>query len=436
MADMGMLSFQTPEEVAAARRAAEDARNIQMSQMGLGQSARYGMLSAGSALGNAVGAATGYVDPNEARAQKTQQVMSSPDSDLNTSKGMLAKAAELRTIDPRLSMQLLLKGRELEKQEQAAALAARKQDTLDAAQLSLTKLQAAQAEKALRENPNLREIEVGVAGKPDYRQKMIIDSRDPNAKPVLVGEPYQIAAGVRVDARSGGGSTGSGGMTPPKNLTREARLKWEFDNGMIDQATYDQAMAANPGGKLANAKQEAATNAITHLDNVESNLLKLLDPKTKKLTGPATSLFGSKMNQYRGSMTLGQDSVDAMTSLDALKDQVMLSNLQEAKARVGQSFGSMQLKEWDKFTNQLRSLNRAMSEESAAANMADILKFIRDKKDVMRVALGEGVSAPKQPTAPPVPKTAVPASKFNARWATLKSGQSLTGPDGKTYTKK
>jgi len=53
-------------------------------------------------------------------------------------------------------------------------------------------------------------------------------------------------------------------------------------------------------------------------------------------------------------------------------------------------------------------LNRAMSEESAAANMADILKFIRDKKDVMRVALGEGVSAPKQPTAPPVPKTAVP----------------------------
>ena len=433
MADMGMLSFQTPEEVALARKAAEDARNVQMSQMGLGQSARYGMLSAGSALGNAIGAATGYVDPNEARAQKTQQVMSSPDSDLNTSKGMLAKAAELRTIDPRLSMQLLLKGRELEKQEAAAALAARKQDTLDAAQLSLTTLQAAQAEKALRENPNLKEIEVGVAGKPDYRQKMIIDSRDPNAKPVLVGEPYQIAAGVRVDARSGGGS---GGMTPPKNLTREARLKWEFDNGMIDQATYDQAMAANPGGKLANAKQEAATNAITHLDNVESNLLKLLDPKTKKLTEPATALFGSKMNQYRGSMTLGQDSVDAMTSLDALKDQVMLSNLQEAKARVGQSFGSMQLKEWDKFTNQLRSLNRAMSEESAAANMADILKFIRDKKDVMRVALGEGVSAPKQPTAPPVPKTAVPASEFNARWATLKSGQSLTGPDGKTYTKK
>lgn len=405
MADMGMLSFQTPEEVALARKAAEDARNMQMSQIGLGQSARYGMLSAGSALGNAIGAATGYVDPNEVRAQKTQQVMSSPDSDLNTSKGMLAKAAELRTIDPRLSMQLLLKGRELEKQEQAAVLAGRKQDTLDAAQLSLTTLQAAQAAKALRENPNLKEIEVGVAGKPDYRQKIIIDTHDPNAKPVLVGEPYQIAAGVRVDARSGGGS---GGMTPPKNLTREARLKWEFDNGMIDQATYDQAMAANPGGKLANAKQEAATNAITHLDNVESNLLKLLDPKTKKLTEPATALFGSKMNQYRGSMTLGQDSVDAMTSLDALKDQVMLSNLQEAKSRVGQSFGSMQLKEWDKFTNQLRSLNRAMSEESAAANMADILKFIRDKKDVMRVALGEGVSAPKQPTAPPVPKTAVP----------------------------
>lgn len=435
MADMGMLSFQTPEEVALARRLSDEQEVRDLSKMSAGEWGNYGLLSSAKSMGRAIGAATGYVDPNEARAQKTQQVMSSPDSDLNTSKGMLAKAAELRTIDPRLSMQLLLKGRELEKQEQAAVLAGRKQDTLDAAQLSLTKLQAAQAEKALRENPNLKEIEVGVAGKPDYRQKMIIDTRNPNVNPIPVGEPYQIAAGVRVDARSSGGG-GSGGATPPKNLTREARLKWEFDNGMIDQATYDQAMAANPGGKLANAKQEAASNAITHLDNVESNLLKLLDPKTKKLTEPATSLFGSKMNQYRGSMTLGQDSVDAMTSLDALKDQVMLSNLQEAKSRVGQSFGSMQLKEWDKFTNQLRSLNRAMSEESAAANMVDILKFIRDKKDILRVALGEGVSAPKQPTAPPVPKAAVPASEFNARWVTLKSGQSLTGPDGKTYTKK
>ena len=396
-----------------------------------------GMYQAGGMLGGMGAEALGGKNVAMENARRTEQIMGEGDTDLSTAAGLLAKADQFRKAgDLRTATALAMKGRELEKQEQAAVIAGRKQDTLDAAQLSLTKLQTAQAEKALRENPNLKEIEVGVAGKPDYRQKMIIDSRDPNAKPVLVGEPYQIAAGVRVDARSGGGSTGSGGMTPPKNLTREARLKWEFDNGMIDQATYDQAMAANPGGKLANAKQEAATNAITHLDNVESNLLKLLDPKTGKLTEPATALFGSKMNQYRGSMTLGQDSVDAMTSLDALKDQVMLSNLQEAKSRVGQSFGSMQLKEWDKFTNQLRSLNRAMSEESAAANMADILKFIRDKKDVMRVALGEGVSAPKQPTAPPVPKTAVPASEFNARWVTLKSGQSLTGPDGKTYTKK
>ena len=393
-----------------------------------------GMYQAGGMLGGMGAEALGGKNIAVENARRTEQIMGEGDADLGTSAGMAAKADQFRKAgDLRTAAALTLKANEMKRQEQAAVLAGRKQDTLDAAQLSLTTLQAAQAEKALRENPNLKEIEVGVAGKPDYRQKMIIDTRDPNAKPVLVGEPYQIAAGVRVDARSGGGS---GGVTPPKNLTREARLKWEFDNGMIDQSTYDQAMAANPGGKLANAKQEAATNAITHLDNVESNLLKLLDPKTKKLTEPATALFGSKMNQYRGSMTLGQDSVDAMTSLDALKDQVMLSNLQEAKSRVGQSFGSMQLKEWDKFTNQLRSLNRAMSEESAAANMVDILKFIRDKKDVMRVALGEGVSAPKQPTAPPVPKTAVPASEFNARWATLKSGQSLTGPDGKTYTKK
>lgn len=314
MADMGMLSFQTPEEVALARKAAEDARNMQMSQMGLGQSARYGMLSAGSALGNAVGAATGYVDPNEARAQKTQQVMSSPDSDLNTSKGMLAKAAELRTIDPRLSMQLLLKGRELGKQEQAAVLAGRKQDTLDAAQLSLTKLQAAQAEKALRENPNLKEVEVGVAGKPDYRQKMIIDTRDPKAKPVLVGEPYQIAAGVRVDARSGGGS---GGKVKPKGLSPEASLKWDFDNGLLDEETYKMAIAGRPGSKVMAAadtdrkKTEgflaaAGYNPDTGSDKVEELI--------KKSTSGGLETGAAALAAFFGASTEGRVAINTLSA--------------------------------------------------------------------------------------------------------------------------
>ena len=309
MADMGMLSFQTPEEVAIARKAAEDARNMQMSQMGLGQSARYGMLSAGSALGNAIGAATGYVDPNEARAQKTQQVMSSPDSDLNTSKGMLAKAAELRTIDPRLSMQLLLKGRELEKQEQAAVLAGRKQDTLDAAQLSLTKLQAAQAEKALQENPNLTSVEVGVKDKPGWMQKILFDKTG-KEESIPIGEPYQTAQAMKISV---GGSGGGESKQPITYVDDKGNAVW----GTIAEARGKAAAVYDPntralvtgaqtGGKtgveMSAKNYGVARGAVAAIPKVDALISQL--EKGDVITGSAsdirtgfakmTSLLGGK----------------------------------------------------------------------------------------------------------------------------------------------
>lgn len=318
MADMGMLSFQTPEEVAAARRLSDEQQVRDLSKMSAGEWGNYGLLTSAQSMGRAIGAATGYVDPNEARAQKTQQVMSSPDSDLNTSKGMLAKAAELRTIDPRLSMQLLLKGRELEKQEQAAVIAGRKQDTLDAAQLSLTKLQAAQAEKALRENPNLKEIEVGVAGKPDYRQKMIIDTRDPNTKPVLVGEPYQIAAGVRVDARSAGGG---GFAVKPVNIIRDGRaitidantgqeigLTAQYDpvtRSAISSATAigksaGEATAAIPGAKINAGLINKAVDDLIAMPGFSSAVGATLRPGAQYIPGTKEADWRAQFKQVQG----------------------------------------------------------------------------------------------------------------------------------------
>ena len=387
-----------------------------------------GMYQAGGMLGGMAAGALGGKNVAVEQAKRQEQIMGSGDEDLGTSAGMAAKADQFRKAgDLRTATALTLKANEMKRQEAAAALAARKQETLDEAQLSTARLQKAQAEKALRENPNLKEIEVGVAGKPDYRQKVIVDTHNSAITPVKVGDPYQIAAGVRVDARGGGG--GGSGTAPPKNLTREARLGWELENGMIDQATYDAAMSASPGGVLRQKQVAAADSAKSGFDAVERNVSRLYDTKTGALKPAAQSLFG-QYAQHRPEISMSQESVDAKLALEGLTDQVMLANLADAKTRVGQSFGSMQMGEWDKFTQQLTSLKRGLSEDRAAEAMRDILKFIKDKRNILDVALNK-----PNTVSPPATKPQA-ASDFNSKWAALKSGQSLVGPDGKTYTKK
>lgn len=251
MADMGMLSFQTPEEVALARKAAEDARNMQMSQMGLGQSARYGMLSAGSALGNAVGAATGYVDPNEARAQKTQQVMSSPDSDLNTSKGMLAKAAELRTIDPRLSMQLLLKGRELEKQEAAAALAARKQDFIENEALQFKRDQLLQQAELKKLELEQREKDAQLRSE-DSRYSADQRKQSASEATAMRGQIAQLMAEMkRLGIESKSATSGGEKPMTPAQIDKKKQLGAK-SSGVLRSMDDDLSNMTNQANAIAN----------------------------------------------------------------------------------------------------------------------------------------------------------------------------------------
>jgi len=230
-----------------------------------------------------------------------------------------------------------------------------------------------------------------------------------------------------IEARSA--AAGAGGTAPPKNLTREARLGWELENGMIDQATYDAAMSASPGGVLRQKQVESANTARSSFEAVKRNIDQLYDAQSGSLKPAAQSLFG-QYAQYRPEMSMSQESVDAKLALEGLTDQVMMANLADAKARVGQSFGSMQVQEWDKFTQQLTSLKRGLSEKQAAESMKYVLNFIKTKGNVLETALSK-----PNTVSPPAVKPQAP-SDFNSKWAALKSGQSLVGPDGKTYTKK
>jgi hypothetical protein len=145
-------------------------------------------------------------------------------------------------------------------------------------------------------------------------------------------------------------------------------------------------------------KKDAAKLGLDQLENVERNLNVLFDPKTKKLTPAADALFG-KFAQYRPDMLQTQESVDADAALTSLKDQIMMSNLADAKKAVGQSFGSMQVQEWDKFVRQLAALDRKMGSKTAAANMSYIRDFITNKREILNAALS--AQPDNSPTTPP-----------------------------------
>lgn len=139
--------------------------------------------------------------------------------------------------------------------------------------------------------------------------------------------------------------------------------------------------------KEGQAKIDAAKSGLDALESVRRNVNDLYDEKTGKLTPAATTLFG-RVDQFRGPLTLSEDSANALSSLTGLKDQITMTNLADAKKMVGQSFGSMQVQEWDKFVRLLSSLDRSIGETKAAENLKYILDFINKKSDVLNVALG------------------------------------------------
>jgi hypothetical protein len=67
-----------------------------------------------------------------------------------------------------------------------------------------------------------------------------------------------------------------------------------------------------------------------------------------------------------------------------------------------------------------------------------------DKNNVARLPNEDAAPPVVTPApAPPAPAPAKPVAQklptpeqFNAKWATLKPGQSMLGPDGQTHTKK
>lgn len=132
------------------------------------------------------------------------------------------------------------------------------------------------------------------------------------------------------------------------------------------------------------------------LDAIERNLDKIISPEGKVSKGLKS--YTGQIDQYYPEFAMTDKTSSAGSALKSLQEQMTMMNLAAAKSAVGQSFGSMQVKEWDKFMNLLTNISRGTPDVEIEANLKFIRDFVRDKRDVLRTAIyggTYGIGGPK-----------------------------------------
>ena len=277
---------------------------------------------------SAVGLGAGMmgIEPDSVVQARQQQAMAQG-VDFNDPKSIRERALQIQ--DPRMKFQYEAHARDVEAKIQAMALQRAQEKQVTAK----TALDYAQADKALRENPNLHEVEVGVPGKPDYRQKVIIDKSNPNAQPVIVGSPYQIAAGVRVSMNGAGAE---------KPMTAQQRVK--FENQMSDD-------------------YKSTEQVMQTMDNLQKSIS---DISSSKGLGARTGYTG-----YLPAWSQGQEAKIAQNRIDTLKGKV--TQMGKSMASMSGAIGPMAVQEWKIVSDAVNAL------DPTADNFSEQLANINDQ---------------------------------------------------------
>ena len=285
--DQGLFG-PSPAEIQQMQTQAMMQRAQQFAEMNPQQRATAGMYKAGGMLAGPVGGMLGMTNPAVEQAKRTEQIMGSG-GDLTTSEGMLKKADEFRQAgDIRTATALLMKGKEMQRQEQAAALAARKQDFQENQQYELKLMQLAQMGEAARQRSEDTRMSI------EQRREA---AREANA---IRLEIAKLAAAAK--------QGGAGGMTPAQ--------------------AFKQKQA------------EAKSNAM--LKGMETDFKTLKDEaevlKSHPGLGGATGIRGALPS------VPGGDAAKAQALLEGFKARVKNTGLQIA--RQGGGIGQITEKEW------------------------------------------------------------------------------------------
>jgi hypothetical protein len=320
------------DEYTQAQTQRDDQAAVNFAGMDDNQRNSYLMYKAGGMLMKPIMGALGYENTAESRIKKVQDISSKYDT--TTADGLMQTAKAFNDAGMSREAQIALnKAREM----QAAASKLTYED-------AKTQRELAVAERALREPksnefPNLP---------PEVQAMMMLEKLPPESgaaknirawldgkaktkgewsdpyqlngatvvRNMVTGEPKVLIQPDRTRGRGGDGA-GAGGVTPPKNLTREARLKWELDNGLIDQDVYDTAMAGTAGGKVkavseADQKKTAGFLKAAGYDPATGN--DQIETLIKNSTSGGLEQAGASIAGFFGASTKGAQAINTLAA--------------------------------------------------------------------------------------------------------------------------
>lgn len=139
---------------------------------------------------------------------------------------------------------------------------------------------------------------------------------------------------------------------------------------------------------LQQKEVDKAAGVDKQLDAIERNIDKIMTQEGETTSGLKS--YVGQIDQYYPEWAMSSDTASAGSALKSLQEQMTMLNLAGAKSAVGQSFGSMQVKEWDKFMNLLTNISRGVPDSEMESNLKFIRNFVKDKRDVLRAAVYGG----------------------------------------------
>lgn len=244
--------------------------------------------------------------------------------------------------------------------------------------------------------------EMMVSGKPMIAKlgKAIFDGYEQAERETLVKQPGREAlAAIPVTPIT---------VQDPNDPTRTVVMDGRTKEILGTAPATSKATAATEKADAAKQKEVEKMAAVdTQLDGIERNLNKLITPEGKITKGLKSAV--GQLDQYWPEWAMTSDTASANSALKSLQDQMTMLNLAAAKTAVGQSFGSMQVKEWDKFMNGLTNISRGVPDAEMEGNLKFVQGFIKDKRDVLRTAIYAGThGAGAAPAAAGAPGPAAP----------------------------
>jgi len=208
---------------------------------------------------------------------------------------------------------------------------------------------------------------------------------------------------------------------------------------VISPETAGERSARDKATKAYDEKQQA----ISKFDDVVTPLIGNLNelfPKGK--INPDLDAYVGKYNTKVPDVLLSDPTLTAGKKFESLRSQQLVQNLSDARKFVGQSFGSITEREWDKFQNLMGNMERGNTREGLESTATQINDWLVRHRASLEKLAKEATPPPARPSAlpgatgrgnvdlpNPAPSGAARISS-DADYDNLPSGSRFIGPDG------